>query len=121
MRTRLRIALAAAAAALWTNPARAEVEVTNTLLLRAGPQARYGTTPLATDTVAPVYEILTLSARDVQNPVAERLELVVSAWGGANLGQNPWWNGSLNSGAFSGDLGLAFVKGEFGKGAVVAR
>jgi hypothetical protein len=121
MRTRLRIALAAAAAALGSNAARAEVEVTNTLLLRAGPQARYGTTPLATDTVAPIYEMLTLTARDVENPVAERLELVVSAWGGANIGQNPWWNGYLNSGAFSGDLGLAFVKGEFGKGAVVAR
>lgn len=121
MRTRLRIALAAAAAALGSNAARAEVEVTNTLLLRAGPQARYGTTPPTTDTVAPIYEMLTLSARDVQNPVAERLELVVSAWGAANVGQNPWWNGYLNSGAFSGDLSLAFVKGEFGKGAVVAR
>jgi len=121
MRPRLRIALVAAAAALGSGAARAEVEVTDTVLLRAGPQARYGTTPPQTDTVAPVYEMLTLTARDVQNPVAERLELVVSAWGAANLASNPWWNGYLNGGAFSGDLGLAFVKGEFGKGAVVAR
>jgi len=121
MRPRLRIALAAAAAVLGTGAARADVEVTDTVLLRVGPQARYGTTPPTTDTVAPVYELLTLTARDVQNPIAERLELVVSAWGAANLGSNPWWNGSLNSGAFSGDLSLAFVKGEFGKGAVVAR
>ncbi|HEY6106744.1 MAG TPA: hypothetical protein VIV59_12220 [Anaeromyxobacteraceae bacterium] len=121
MRPRLRFALFAAAAVLGHVAARADVEVTNTLLLRAYPQARYGTTPLATETVAPIYEMVTLAARDVQNPVAERLELVVSAWGGANLGHNPWWNGYLNSGAFSGDLGLAFVKGEFGKGAVVAR
>ena len=121
MRPRLRFALAAVAAVLGTGAARADVEVTNTILMRAGPQARYGATPLATDTVAPVYEMLTLSARDVANPVAERLELVVSAWGGANLGTNPWWNGYVNSGTFSGDLSLAFVKGEFGKGAVVAR
>jgi hypothetical protein len=121
MRPRLRFALAALAAVLGTGAARADVEVTNTILLRAGPQARYGATPVATETVAPVYEMVTLTARDVANPVAERLELVVSAWGGANLGSNPWWNGSLNSGAFSGDLTLAFVKGEFGKGAVVAR
>ncbi len=121
MRPRLRIALAAATAVLGSGAAGAEVEVTNTLLLRAGPQGRYAATPPTTDTVAPVYEMVTLTARDVANPVAERLELVVSGWGGANLGSNPWWNGSLNSGAFSGDLGLAFVKGEFAKGAVVAR
>ncbi len=121
MRPRLRFALVAAAAVLGNGAARADVEVTNTILLRAGPQARYDATPVATESVAPVYEMVTLTARDVANPVAERLELVVSAWGGANLGSNPWWNGYLNGGTFSGDLSLAFVKGEFGKGAVVAR
>ena len=120
MRTRPRIAFAAAAV-LFCGTGRAQVEVTDTVLFRAGPQARYGAIPPTTDTVAPIYEMLTLSARNVQNPVAERLELVVSAWGAANLGTNPWWNGYLNSGTFSGDLSLAFVKGEFGKGAVVAR
>lgn len=121
MRPRLRILLATSAALLGSGAGRADVEVTNSIVFRAYPQARYGTTPPTTDTVAPVYEMLTLAARDVQNPVAERLELVVSGWGGANLGSNPWWNGYLNGGAASGDLSLAFVKGEFGKGAVVAR
>lgn len=121
MRPRLRIALVAAAAVLASGAGRADVEVTNTVLFRAGPQARYDATPPATDTVAPIYELLTLTARDVRNPVADRLELVVSAWGGANLGTNPWWNGYLNTGTFSGDLSLAFVKGEFARGAVVAR
>ncbi len=121
MRSRLRFALAAAAAVLTSGTGRADLEVTDTVLFRAGPQARYATTPPTTDTVAPIYEMLTLSARDVPSSFIERLEFVVSAWGGANLGTNPWWNGYLNSGTFSGDLGLAFVKGEFGKGAVVAR
>ncbi len=121
MRPRLRILLAASAAVLGSGTARADVEVTDSIVFRAGPQARYGTTPPTTDTVAPIYEMVTLAARDVANPVAERLELVVSGWGGANLGANPWWNGYLNSGALSGDLSLAYAKGEFGKGAVVAR
>lgn len=120
MRPRLRIALAAAAALVGSGAA-AEVEVTDALLIRAGPQARYGAAAPTTDTVAPIYEMLTLSARDVKNPIAERLELVVSAWGGANLGSNPWWNGSLDTGAFSGDLALAFVKGEFARGALAVR
>ena len=121
MRPRLRFALAAATAVLASGAGRAEVEVTDTVLFRAGPQARYTTSPPTTDTVAPIYELLTLSARNVQTGFAERVELVVSAFGAANLGTNPWWNGYLNSGTFSGDLSLAFVKGEFGKGAVVAR
>jgi hypothetical protein len=121
MRPRLRIVLAAAAAVFGSGVGRADVEVTDSVVVRAGPQARYGTTPPTTDTVAPIYEMVTLAAHDVANPLADRLELVVSAWGGANLGSNPWWNGYLNSGAFSGDLNLAFVKGEFGKGAVMVR
>ena len=122
MRPRLRIALAAVAGLLGTLPAQAaEVEVTNTVLLHGYPQARYGASPLATDTIAPAYELLSITARNVPSPIGERLELVFSGWGAANLGSNPWWNGYGNDGAFSGDLQLLFVKADFAKGALGVR
>ena len=37
----------------------------------------------------------------------------MDAWGGVNLGKNPWWNGYNNTGSWSGDLNLAYVQGRF--------
>src|SRR5690349_17721704 len=41
--------------------------------------------------IAPLYELLSVSARDVRNPVAEDLQLVVSGWGALSLGSNLVW------------------------------
>jgi hypothetical protein len=62
--------------------------------------------------VTPLYEFLSLSARDLAIP-GGTLGIVVDAWGGVNLSDTIWWNGYTNTGAWSGDLNLAFLKGSW--------
>jgi len=110
MRLRLGIAsLAAAAALLAPVPAPAsELEVYSNTQLNIQNQWVNG----STTTVAPLYEFLSLSGRDVQIPGGQ-LSFQVDGWGAVNLGKNPWWNGYTNAGSWSGDLNLAYVQARF--------
>ncbi len=108
---RLRLGIAALAAAALLAPAAgqaSELEVYSNTQLNVQSQWRDG----STSNVVPLYEFLTLSGREVQIPGGQ-LYFQVDGWGAANLGENPWWNGYVNSGAWSGDLNQAWVQARF--------
>jgi hypothetical protein len=116
MRTRHGIALVAAALLAPTAGRGSELEAYSSTSLYVQKQWVNGdTTP-----VTPLYEFLSLSARDLAIP-GGTLGIVVDAWGGVNLAGTTWWNGYLNTGGgsgigqgnWSGDLNLAFLKGSW--------
>jgi len=93
--------------------ARAEtVEVTSTTLLRLGQQTRGGLTPLEPDlvTVAPAFEILSISARGVANPIADDLSIVVSTWGSYELSDRRWDAGTDSN--LTGEVVTGYVQGK---------
>jgi hypothetical protein len=109
MRLRLGIASLAAAALLAPVSGQAsELEVYSNTQLNIQNQWRDG----STTTVVPLYEFLSLSGRNIEIPGGQLL-FQVDAWGGLNMGTNPWWNGYTNAGSWSGDLNLAYVQGRF--------
>jgi hypothetical protein len=109
MRLRLGTAALAAVAILAPTAGLAsELEAYSSTQLNIQSQWRAG----ESTTVVPLYEFLSLSGREVAIPGGQ-LYFQVDAWGAANLGANPWWNGYANSGAMSGDLNLAWVQGRF--------
>ncbi len=80
----------------------------NTLLIVRDQQRAGGAV-----TVAPLYEILSVSARNVQNPVADDLQLVFSGWGALSIGNNKvWFDGTAPDDRVFADLDLAYVQGE---------
>jgi len=66
-----------------------------------------------------VYEIFTLSARDLKNPLLENLEVVVSGWGAYDLGEVRWNAGTTDN--LSGDLTAGYVRGQLFKRALTLR
>lgn len=105
--------LAAALAACLAPGARADtVDVTSTTLITGGQQTRYvsGDSPDLV-TVIPAYEILTVSARDITNPISDDLRLVVSGWGSIDLDERRWDNGTNSD--FTGDLTTGYVQAGF--------
>jgi hypothetical protein len=122
MKTRLGIAvLSALALAVPATGLGSEIEVYSNTQLNAQNLWRNGQ---GVSTV-PLYEFLTLTGRDVEIPGGQ-ISFSVDGWGGVDLSSPPWWNGynnfqlsaqsaSLagNSGRWSGDLNLAWVRGAF--------
>ncbi len=100
------------AAILASAPAtgRADVlDVRSTTILSGRVDARDG----QSYRLVPAYELLTMTARDVQNPVAEDLQLVVSAWGELDMGKYLRWdNRDLKGSRLGGDLDVAYVQGD---------
>ena len=108
---RFRLGIAALVAATFLVPAAShasELEAYSNTQLNVQSQWRNG----ATTTVVPLYEFLSVTGREVDIPGGQ-LYFQVDGWGAANLGSNPWWNGYTNTGAFSGDLNLAWVQARF--------
>jgi hypothetical protein len=62
------------------------------------------------DTVAPAFEILSISGRDLTNPVAEDLEIVFSTWGSYELQDRRWDNGTTSD--LTGDVVTGYVSGK---------
>lgn len=102
-----------AAVLLLASPAvRADtVEASSTTFLRIAPDTRYrgGTKPDVV-TVAPAFEILSVTARDIQTPFADDVQAVVSTWGSVNLGDRRWDAGA--GGRFTGDLTTGYLQGK---------
>jgi hypothetical protein len=114
MRLRLGIAALVASALLAPRVGQAsELEVYSNTQLNVQNQWRDG----STTTVVPLYEMLSLTGRDVSIPGGQ-LYFQVDGWGAANLGSNPWWNGYTNSGALSADLNAAWVQGRWAENTV---
>jgi hypothetical protein len=106
---------AAAVLALLAGPAlRADtIDVTSTTMLRLGEQTRGGQ-PLQEPslvTVAPVFEIMSITARDVTNPVFDDLSVVISTWGSADLADDRRWDNGTTS-ALTGDVMTGYVQGK---------
>jgi hypothetical protein len=110
---RTSIPLAALALALVAGQARADtIDVTSTSMLQLGQQTRGGL-PLQEPelvTVAPVFEIISIAARDVTNPLVDDLSLVVSTWGAYELQDLRWDNGT--SSELHGDVQTMYAQGK---------
>lgn len=106
--------LVAAVLALAAGPARADtVDATSTTLLLVGEQTRGGLAPQTPElvTVAPVFEILTISARDLTNPVADDLSIVLQTWASYELGEDPRWDNGTTS-DLTGDVVTGYIQGK---------
>ncbi len=97
------------------------VDVTSTTLLNAGQQTRGGGAGAEPDlvTVAPAFEILTIVARDVQNPVAEDLRIVLGTWGSLEIADRRFDAGTASR--LNADLTSAYVSGRFMRRALTLR
>jgi hypothetical protein len=117
MRIVKRLAILLTLALLTGRTAQADtVEVTSTTLIRIGQETRAGGTASSPslDTVAPAFEILSISAHGVTNPIADDLALVVSSWGSAELADRRWDNGTDSN--LTGDLVTGYLQGKlFGR------
>jgi hypothetical protein len=111
MRTTLRM-FAAALALASAAAVRAEViEASATTVVTAGQQLR-GAQGVATpelDTVTPVFELFSVQAHDLRNPVFTNLEVVVAGWASYDVGEVRWNAGTTEK--FTGDLTTGYVRG----------
>ncbi len=112
---RISMTLAAAVAALVAAgpAARADtIDVRSTTLLRLGQETRGGEPGRAPelDTVAPAFEILSISARNVTNPIADDLAIVVSTWGSYELADRRWDAGTGSN--LTGDVMTGYLQGK---------
>jgi hypothetical protein len=117
------VRLSAAALLLASSlAARADViEASSTTLLSGGQQlhgAPAGQLPELVR-VAPIYELLRVSAREVRNPLFQDLEISFSGWGSGELSQTRWDAGT--PGKFNGDVTTAYVRGTLASGMVQLR
>ena len=102
-----------AAFALAATTARAQtIQATSTTMLTIGQQARGGVPGQEPDlvTVAPAFEILSVSARGIRNPLADDLEIVVSTWGSWELADPRWDAGTTSD--LNGDVVTGYVRGK---------
>jgi hypothetical protein len=107
------IPFAALALALFAGQARADtIDVTSTTMLQLGEQTRGGAALSEPElvTIAPLFEILTIAAHDVTNPVADDLALVVSTWGAYELQDMRWDNGTSSD--LHGDVVTMYAQGK---------
>ncbi len=104
--------LAAAVLALAAAAARAAtVDVTSTTMLQLGQQTRGGSNPFDPQlvTVAPAFEILSISARDVASwNKADDLSLFVSTWGSYELSDRRWDTGTTSN--LNGDVVTGYAQ-----------
>jgi hypothetical protein len=106
--------LAALIALLAASAARADtVEASSTTLLLLGQEPRYrgGSKPELV-TVAPVFEILTITARDIENGFSDDLRVVLSTWGSIDLAERRWDAGT-DGGRLTGDVTTGYVQAKF--------
>jgi hypothetical protein len=107
---RFQTLVAAALALLSASGARADtVEVNATTLLNVARQTRGPGPDPELVTVAPAYEILSITARELRNPFADDLAVVVSAWGSYEFQDPRWDNGTTSD--LTGDVMTGYVQG----------
>ncbi len=104
------LGVAVAVCSFVPEPSRADtVDASSTTILIVREQLRAG----ASYTIAPLYELLSVSARDIRNPLAENLQLVFSGWGAGALGRHlVWYDRDRPTNRVFGDLDLAYLQGE---------
>lgn len=107
----------ALASTLVASAAHADtVEATSTTYVSTGKQTRDGLPGQSPElvNVLPVIEVLSVSARDIRNPIFDDLSIVVSTWGSVDLQDNRWDAGT--TGNLTGDVTTGYVRGQlFGR------
>jgi hypothetical protein len=106
--------IASCAALVVAAAARADtVDVTSTTLLNVQQQTRGGLPGESPDlvTVAPAFEILSIAARSISNPVADDLQIVLGTWGSYEIQDRRWDNGTGSN--LTGDVMTGYVSGRF--------
>jgi hypothetical protein len=109
------------ALALLASHARAEtVEASSSTFLNLGAQTRYrgGSTPDVV-TVAPVYEILSVTARDIRTGFTDDFRLVLSTWGSWDLSERRWDAGTPRK--LNGDVTSGYVQAKLAHQHVTVR
>ena len=91
-----------------TAPRAETVEATSTTLALTRQEWRDG----VLYRTVPAYELLSISARDIQSSVAQNLSVVISTWGAVDLGDIRWDVQNPSQRRLTGDLNLAFIEGE---------
>ncbi len=88
------------------------IEVTSTTLLNVAQQTRGGLPGRSPElvTVAPAFEILSITARGVTNPVADDLQIVVGTWGSYEIQDRRWDNGTESK--LTGDVMTGYLSGK---------
>jgi hypothetical protein len=106
------IALALLAA---TSARAATVEASSTTLLNVAQQTRGGANPLDPElvTVAPAFEILTLSAHGLTAPRVEDVRIVLQTWGAWDIGDRRWDSGV--GGKLTGDVVTGYLQGRLAR------
>lgn len=107
-----RLAAILALAPLAGSIARADtVDVTSTTMIRAGQETRNGAAGQKPelDTVAPAFEILSITARNVTNPLVDDLSIVLSTWGSYDIADRRWDNGTNSN--LTGDVMTGYLQG----------
>ncbi len=105
------IALVALLAPAAASAAEAEVDAVATTLLGGRPDVRDG----VVYTVVPIYEIVSLNARQLDVPAFDDVRVVVTLWG--RLDPADPADGDLAD----GDIDLGYIEGSLGKGLLRAR
>jgi hypothetical protein len=87
------------------------IDVESTTLLNAAKQTRGGQPgqPFNLDDVATAFEIVSITARDVANPVATDLTFVLRTWAAYDIADHRWDNGTGSN--LTGDLQTAYAEG----------
>jgi hypothetical protein len=120
MRT-LTLLAAVLAVAAGSAARAATIDASSTTLLYAGQQPRGGPVNEKPDlaTVVPLFEIITISARDLSQSKKYQLEIQFSGWGSWDTADLRWDNGT--QGDITGDVLTGFVKAQFLDRAVTLR
>lgn len=89
------------------------IDVDSTTLLNVARQTRGGIPGQDFDlaTVAPAFEILSITARDVANPVADDLSFVLRTWAAYDIQDRRWDAG--NDSDLTGDVVTGYAQGRF--------
>ncbi len=98
------------ALALAAGPARAEtVDASSTTFLNLGSQTRFrgGSSPDVV-TVAPLFEVLNVTARDINTGFTDDFRLVLSTWGSWDLAERRWDAGTTAK--LTGDVTSGYVQ-----------
>jgi hypothetical protein len=86
------------------------IDVSATTLLNVESQTRGPGPDPSVATVAPIFEIISITASDVRNPVADDLTIAVSTWGSYELNDRRWDTGTHSD--LNGDVVTGYVQGK---------
>jgi len=105
-----RVALALAALAVTGGIARADtIRASSTTLVMSRENAIRG----ELEETLPIFEILSVTASDISTSFAQDVEVALSTWGAVDLNDiRAWQNGTFTDRRVTGDVDVAYVKGD---------